>query len=446
TLEFINGMAEIYRSEHEHSIVFKEKIRKLFGEELRMISLEDDSKNDSVLESNVFSKSVLRFLVKMKNKIGTGKLVNHKLLWRAITKDGQKIIANKEMVDGFYMVVMDYVKAEPLYNCSSLSCNKYKAILRDIKEAIDKLHEKSIVFADLCDSNILVDKSQGQYKRMLIDFDWASKDEIECSPSFMNHKHITEEKTKDLSETVSLQELNSKLIVIIAKLRRENSEIKTENIELKAENSMVCNQIVTNISQDVEPEISDSYPVNSNNVPEDINLLCDDINITNNASNSDKHQEETLSRVSNLFSTVLAICVKPKSLEDKKIDNFLIEKHNEQIRNKIREKKLQYRLPIESSPKEDIYISNIKSSIPLKQKKKQGLIQEISTFIKDQNNITRISQNNVRQNHITEEPETVNIFNKYNENDGEFSDDNDDKFSDNNNNGDYCSFSNKDKP
>ncbi|CAG8695835.1 19398_t:CDS:2, partial [Racocetra persica] len=291
TLEFINGMAEIYRSEHERFIVFKEKIRKLFGEKLRMISLEDDSKNDGVLEFNVFSKSVLRFLVEIKNEIGTGscdltiqasasfakyytqeiygkkliidpltdfipfistnnrayveqvallfkalclgvnrlkeyytsldiptnqqnsycfflypnqykhqdtiieftyeeKLVDHKLFWKAITKDRQKIIVNKEMVDGFYMVVMDYVEAEPLYNCSSLSRNKYKAILRDVKEAIDKLHEKSIVFSDLCDSNILVNKSQGQYKEMLIDFDWASKDEIKCYLSFMNHKHI----------------------------------------------------------------------------------------------------------------------------------------------------------------------------------------------------------------------------------------------------------------
>ncbi|CAG8812201.1 5191_t:CDS:1, partial [Racocetra persica] len=79
--------------------------------------------------------------------------------------------------------------------------------------------------------------------------------------------------------------------------------------------SMVCNQIITNVSQDVEPEISDSYPVNSNDVLEDINLLCDDNDITNNASNSDEYREETSSRVSNLSSTTLAIYVKPKSLE-----------------------------------------------------------------------------------------------------------------------------------
>ncbi|CAG8621586.1 14511_t:CDS:2 [Ambispora leptoticha] len=318
TLEFINGMAEIYRSERERSIVFKEKIRKLFGEELRIISLEDDSSNDGVLESNAsasFAKyytqetygEVLKWcnwpsfilclagpwvcilgavyvekpivdpltdfipLIPTNNRahaervarlfkalcLGVnrlkeyyvsldiptnrqnsyrffpypnqykhqdtiveftyeGKLVDHKLLWRAITKDGRKIIVkfawqynrrahelcseigkapkllyiNKEMVDGFYMVVMDYVEAEPLYNCSSLSRDEYKTILKDVKKAIDKLHEENIVFADLRDSNILVNKSKGQYQGMLIDFDWAGKEEIECYPSFMNHKHI----------------------------------------------------------------------------------------------------------------------------------------------------------------------------------------------------------------------------------------------------------------
>ena len=52
--------------------MFREKIRKLFGEELRIIHLEDNSSNDGVLESNVFSRSVLRCLVEIKNEIGTG--------------------------------------------------------------------------------------------------------------------------------------------------------------------------------------------------------------------------------------------------------------------------------------------------------------------------------------------------------------------------------------
>ncbi|CAG8797599.1 7021_t:CDS:2, partial [Racocetra fulgida] len=69
TLEFIHEMSEIYRSEPERQQVFNEKIRELFGEELRVIHLDD---NDGVLECNVRSKSVLRLLVEIKNEIGTG--------------------------------------------------------------------------------------------------------------------------------------------------------------------------------------------------------------------------------------------------------------------------------------------------------------------------------------------------------------------------------------
>ncbi|RHZ86627.1 hypothetical protein Glove_48g53 [Diversispora epigaea] len=145
-----------------------------------------------------------------------GKLDNQKLLWKAITKDGRKIVVkfawrynqraheicseigkapkllyiNKEMVDGFYMVVMDYVEAEPLYNHSFLSHDECRTILRDVEEAIDKLHKENIVFADLRDSNILVSKFQGQYRGILVDFDWAGTEEIDCYPSFMNHECI----------------------------------------------------------------------------------------------------------------------------------------------------------------------------------------------------------------------------------------------------------------
>jgi len=347
TLEFIHDMAKIYRSKPDRQQVFNEKIRQLFGEELRLIHLDDNSSNDGVLECNVHSKSVLRLLVEIKNEIGTGgcdptvqaeasyakyytqkknaemlkwcnwpsfllclagpwvcvlgavyvkkpiidpltdfvpliptndrvcaervarlfkalrlgvnkleeyygsldlptstqslqrffpypnqykqqdttveftyerKLADQpdKLLWKALTKDGRNIIVkftwnynkrahelcseigkapkllsiNREVVDGFYMVVMDYVEAEQLYECDSLRHDEYEAVFRDIEEAVGKLHEENIVFADLRDSNILVNKSQGRYQGMLIDFDWAGEDEIEFYPSFMNHKHI----------------------------------------------------------------------------------------------------------------------------------------------------------------------------------------------------------------------------------------------------------------
>ncbi|CAG8626913.1 14833_t:CDS:2, partial [Cetraspora pellucida] len=136
-----------------------------------------------------------------------------KLLWKAITKGGREIVVkftwhynqrahklcseigkvpkllyiSKEMVYGFYMIMMDYIKAKPLYNCNnSLSHDECKMVFKDIEEAISKLYKENIVFADLRDSNILVNKSQDQYQGMLIDFDWADEEGIECYPFFMN--------------------------------------------------------------------------------------------------------------------------------------------------------------------------------------------------------------------------------------------------------------------
>ncbi|CAG8846342.1 13746_t:CDS:2, partial [Racocetra persica] len=88
-----------------------------------------------------------------------------------IEKAPKLLYINKEVVDGFYMVVIDYVEAEQLYECDSLSHDEYKVVFKDIKEAINKLYEKNIVFANLY-------------------FDWAGKGEVARYPSFMNHKHI----------------------------------------------------------------------------------------------------------------------------------------------------------------------------------------------------------------------------------------------------------------
>ncbi|CAG8724466.1 28279_t:CDS:2, partial [Racocetra persica] len=247
TLKFINEIADIYPSELERSKKFREKFRQLFGEELKIIRLDDESSNDGVLECNFHLFSVLRLLAEIKNEIGTAgpwvyvlevvyvkkpivdlltdfiplistnirnyadkstkftMLVDQpdKLLWKAITKNRREIVVKfmwrynqrayelcseigkvpkllyiSKEVDGFYMVIIDYVKAKPLYNCSnSLSHNKYKMVFEDIEEAISKLHKKNIIFADLRDLNILVNKSQDQYQGMLIDFDWAGAED-----------------------------------------------------------------------------------------------------------------------------------------------------------------------------------------------------------------------------------------------------------------------------
>ncbi|CAJ0908621.1 12531_t:CDS:2, partial [Entrophospora sp. SA101] len=62
--------------------------------------------------------------------------------------------------------------------------------------------------------------------------------------------------------------------------------------------------------------------------------------VSNNVSNSDEYQ----SQVSDSSLTIPPICVKSKSSEGKRIDNFLNEKHNEQICNKIRERNREKKL------------------------------------------------------------------------------------------------------
>ncbi|CAG8637040.1 9334_t:CDS:2, partial [Diversispora eburnea] len=93
-------------------------------------------------------------------------------------------------------------------------------------------------------------------------------------------------------------------------------------------------------------------PVKSNDTLKQIVLQCGDTpavlqnkdaptsDVSNNVSNSDEYQ----SQVSDLSLTIPPICVKFKSSEDKRIDNFLNEKRNEQIRNEIKERNREKKL------------------------------------------------------------------------------------------------------
>ncbi|CAG8465407.1 17650_t:CDS:2 [Dentiscutata erythropus] len=136
----------------------------------------------------------------------------NKLLWKAETKSGQTIIVKfshmynanahnlcheigkapellfvSKISNEFCMIIMEYVKGQRLYDCEDLDFPTYKKIINDIEVAISHLHSKNIVFADLRDSNILVIKDDNKtYHGMLIDFDWAGEDNVECYPSFMN--------------------------------------------------------------------------------------------------------------------------------------------------------------------------------------------------------------------------------------------------------------------
>ncbi|CAG8593993.1 12669_t:CDS:2 [Ambispora leptoticha] len=101
------------------------------------------------------------------------------------------------------------------------------------------------------------------------------------------------------------------------------------------------------------------------------------------------------------------------TIVSKEKSNFIISRSEVVLTSKSDDTGETKQLPTENSPKEDTYMSNngvsakvyIKSSISLEQKKEQGLIQEISTSIKDQSQATEISANNspkmFAKNHVT---------------------------------------------
>ncbi|CAG8629223.1 41542_t:CDS:2 [Gigaspora margarita] len=208
-------------------------------------------------------------------------------------------------------------------------------------------------------------------------------------------KQIIEENEKHNVRVKELEQKNIELKTRLAILeqRKEKKSISTEDVShslVKSNNTL--KQIVLYCGDTPVSDITDDI-LNSDDTSEQVVLQNKDAptsDISNNISNSDEY----LSRVSNSYSTELLaelaqpICVKPKSSKDKEIDDFWLK----DIVN--REKKLQHKSLTENSSKEDTYMSNIKSSISPEQKKEQDLIQEISTFIKDQSQATKISVNN----------------------------------------------------
>ena len=59
-------------------------------------------------------------------------------------------------------------------------------IYKDIKIAIDELHNNNIVFADLRPPNILIRVLDGEHKATLVDFGWCGIDGVDIYPASIN--------------------------------------------------------------------------------------------------------------------------------------------------------------------------------------------------------------------------------------------------------------------
>jgi serine/threonine protein kinase len=137
-----------------------------------------------------------------------------RLVWKATTDDGRTVVVkfvwkynvaahhlcaendfapellyssgkNLEL-GGFQMIVMDYVNGTPLDMDLTANETDRKAIFDSVESAINLLHEKGLVFADLRTPNILAVETNGQQHAMLIDFDWCGEHQVDVYPPSMN--------------------------------------------------------------------------------------------------------------------------------------------------------------------------------------------------------------------------------------------------------------------
>jgi hypothetical protein len=81
---------------------------------------------------------------------------------------------------GLEMVIMDFVEEDTNSNLTTQR-------LRDVRRAINLLHEQDYVFGDLRDANVLKLKND---HAMLVDFDWSGKEGQALYPMGLN-THIT---------------------------------------------------------------------------------------------------------------------------------------------------------------------------------------------------------------------------------------------------------------
>ena len=89
------------------------------------------------------------------------------------------------------MVVMEWVEGKTAQDLFALQVLP-KCILKQVKQAIEVLHENNIVFGDLRKPNIMLIPSLGseQVTVKLVDFDWCGVHGEECYPKTLNDVEI----------------------------------------------------------------------------------------------------------------------------------------------------------------------------------------------------------------------------------------------------------------
>jgi hypothetical protein len=91
---------------------------------------------------------------------------------------------------GLFMVVMDHVDGETAWHAGNRGELLPYDIYKDIKDAVERLHSKNLVFGDLRTPNIMVvpggSGSDARRRGMLIDLDWVGAHGIGRYPASLD--------------------------------------------------------------------------------------------------------------------------------------------------------------------------------------------------------------------------------------------------------------------
>ncbi|CAJ0862791.1 7075_t:CDS:2, partial [Entrophospora sp. SA101] len=92
-----------------------------------------------------------------------------------------------EKMQEWIIIIMEYAHNAKQLQDSHLDLEQKKLILKEIRAAIDLLHENNIVFGDFRSNNILIYEKVQQVHALLIDFDWSGVSDKDRYPFFMNY-------------------------------------------------------------------------------------------------------------------------------------------------------------------------------------------------------------------------------------------------------------------
>jgi hypothetical protein len=97
---------------------------------------------------------------------------------------------NKDEIYGWHIIVMEYIDGRMFSDVTKLTKDETERILQEVHSAMQKLHEKKLVFGDLRKSNIMIQNIDGVQHVKLVDFDWCGIEGQDCYPAFINHYEI----------------------------------------------------------------------------------------------------------------------------------------------------------------------------------------------------------------------------------------------------------------